>query len=651
MSPLLTDLWRGFGKGEHATDSKIIGGPAALSDGSAGVTDHSALTGVLEDQHHPKVHSHPWNSIEVGDIGSETNRQRTIWATELHVGTLVSDETQVVSNGRITLASGSTRLARDLSPVDTEILVEHNSLASGDRIYMESNGKVEWMSIDSAASGPGPYLYTVTRDLDGSGANQWHLGDTVLNTGATGDHMIEIFSGSGALGATGPTIIAYMRDSGTYNDLTECFAAGHLKDVYDYSSEAHGAAFGKYIAGETWVAADDVNGFRIINGLATLRFQVTPAGVMTIRDSGGAAVFTFDASAGAEFTKPLTIGTSGGIYQGTGTFASPTTGLKLYNSGGIGLLEGYLSGVVQAGFNSSGKIVFGGAAGTLDADGITLEATTTYSAARSLNWEKSDGTLIGYVNAQDLAGSNQLDIRVVSVAGDDSSIGIIALAPTGETSGISLQTQVNSAAKGGITLGSNDPEVMLSAITSIVFNSIALTQWAKITATGIFPGNQTTHHITGDSSKITVSGPLIAGGGSFNTSVLGLEVDSGAEGSVTAEKFQMLVDGATLTITGSFTNERYSYFAPPTITAGSALTVTNAATLYIEGAPVAGGSAAITNPYSLWIDAGLPRIDSASANGSVATVMSNVGPVGSNTAIQEWLTININGTTRYIPCW
>jgi len=40
------------------------------------------------------------------------------------------------------------------------------------------------------------------------------------------------------------------------------------------------------------------------------------------------------------------------------------------------------------------------------------------------------------------------------------------------------------------------------------------------------------------------------------------------------------------------------------------------------------------------------------ANGTVATAMSNLGPVGSNTTIQEWLTIkNAGGTKRYIPCF
>ena len=84
----------------------------------------------------------------------------------------------------------------------------------------------------------------------------------------------------------------------------------------------------------------------------------------------------------------------------------------------------------------------------------------------------------------------------------------------------------------------------------------------------------------------------------------------------------------------------------------ASLTFTNSASLYITGVPVASTNVVFTNPaYSLWIDAGLPRIDSTTANGTVATAMSSLGPVGSNTTIQEWLTIDINGATRYIPCF
>jgi hypothetical protein len=40
------------------------------------------------------------------------------------------------------------------------------------------------------------------------------------------------------------------------------------------------------------------------------------------------------------------------------------------------------------------------------------------------------------------------------------------------------------------------------------------------------------------------------------------------------------------------------------------------------------------------------------ANGAVATTMTSLGPAGSHTTVQEWLTIkNAAGTVRYIPCY
>lgn len=40
------------------------------------------------------------------------------------------------------------------------------------------------------------------------------------------------------------------------------------------------------------------------------------------------------------------------------------------------------------------------------------------------------------------------------------------------------------------------------------------------------------------------------------------------------------------------------------------------------------------------------------ANGSVATAMSSLGPTGSHTTIQKWLTIkDSSGTVLYVPCF
>lgn len=81
-------------------------------------------------------------------------------------------------------------------------------------------------------------------------------------------------------------------------------------------------------------------------------------------------------------------------------------------------------------------------------------------------------------------------------------------------------------------------------------------------------------------------------------------------------------------------------------------TITNAHTLYIEGAPVASTNVTFTNTaYALFVDAGPIRLDATTANGTTATVLGSVGPAGANTTVQEWLTITIGTNVRYIPCF
>ncbi len=82
------------------------------------------------------------------------------------------------------------------------------------------------------------------------------------------------------------------------------------------------------------------------------------------------------------------IGASGGIYQGTGTFASPTTGLKIYRASSIGLLEMWGSGAKQTYMDTDGKLYAGVGAVYLDTDGLTL---TTHESALSarIKWKTS----------------------------------------------------------------------------------------------------------------------------------------------------------------------------------------------------------------------------------------------------------------------
>lgn len=63
--------------------------------------------------------------------------------------------------------------------------------------------------------------------------------------------------------------------------------------------------------------------------------------------------------------------------------------------------------------------------------------------------------------------------------------------------------------------------------------------------------------------------------------------------------------------TGALTTQRALLVEAPTYAFVGASTLTNAATLAITGAPVAGTNATITNPYALWVQGGASRFDGA----------------------------------------
>jgi len=407
------------------------------------------------------------------NIGSLAKKYLTLHCAELWVETLVAQNTIATIGGRI-LVGPTTVLTSDMDTTQTSMFTKHNQMAINDIAYMEADGKVEFMRVTGGPVGGGPYGYTVVRNLDGSGGNLWYAGDAVFNTGTTGDGFMDLYSISAVSGPTkyGPTILGNARNSVTYNDWTEHWAIGNLNGVYGYGVDTYGVAVGKYSTTTSWLSADATNGIRIMRGStqlakwdvdgniligqaaagqdniyisagalsvrnnATERIGLSAAGILTVKDSGGAAVFTFDASAGAEFTKPLTLGTAGGIFQGTGTFASPTTGLKMWNDGGVGRIAGYNAGVLQWYGNTDGKLYWAAGKGCLSATGIDVAISTSYADDRAYNFS-SGGTIYSQLRGYTNAGHNYLGL--IAVPGTENTyIDIAASAYTGKMGRIRL---------------------------------------------------------------------------------------------------------------------------------------------------------------------------------------------------------------------
>lgn len=89
----------------------------------------------------------------------------------------------------------------------------------------------------------------------------------------------------------------------------------------------------------------------------------------------------------------------------------------------------------------------------------------------------------------------------------------------------------------------------------------------------------------------------------------------------------VLYQAGQLTITGASTTYWQNRFLKNNVTAASALTLDNAATVYIDAAPAAAGSATISNAYALWVDAGNVRIDDVAATSGEVTICATTGGV------------------------
>lgn len=86
-------------------------------------------------------------------------------------------------------------------------------------------------------------------------------------------------------------------------------------------------------------------------------------------------------------------------------------------------------------------------------------------------------------------------------------------------------------------------------------------------------------------------------------------------------------------------------FGTPTLAASSAVTVTNAATLYVEGAPTAGSNTTLTNTHAVWIDGGSLRAD-----GDIRTATSPLHSATAPTATTFCTSPSIpnnNGTSAF----
>lgn len=199
------------------------------------------------------------------------------------------------------------------------------------------------------------------------------------------------------------------------------------------------------------------------------------------------------------------------IYQGTGTGDVPITGLKLYNSGGVGRLVGYNTGAEQVVLDTDGRFKWAGGVGVMDATGIVITSATasTGDPAKSYKFAISGveaGGTYGY-----LSGSqNTISMTTQALTGKSSRAEVVSLG-LGTSSGTFARTALSSIADTSVTsiTLTSDPIGSVNArVITAIADAITLTASAGTTIVNGLNVGSATAAATG---QISTSGSVGVG--------------------------------------------------------------------------------------------------------------------------------------------
>jgi hypothetical protein len=332
------------------------------------------------------------------------------------------------SNSRIQITSGAISIInRNGSGVDTTA------------ISLLANGAASFTGTVTAAAGTiGGWTLSVSSLVSGS------AGTTVgLDSGGTNP---AIYAGSATPGSAPFRVTnagVLTATSGTVGGWTLGSSALSATNI----SLISGAANTAHLVAGTGATAGGINsanaGADIVfwaggthADRATSAFRVTAAGALVATSATITGAIT--ASSGS-ITGALTLGASGGIYQGSGTFASPTTGLKIWNDGGTGRIAGYNTGALQWYAGTDGKLYAGGGNVTLDSGGISILSGTLNPSVFKFRTASSNviGSLTSYTSLTysylDILSEGktvtdpgaQIQLRAKDNSGNTAAIGIV----------------------------------------------------------------------------------------------------------------------------------------------------------------------------------------------------------------------------------
>jgi hypothetical protein len=241
---------------------------------------------------------------------------------------------------------------------------------------------------------------------------------------------------------------------------------------------------------------------------------------------------------------------------------------------------------------------FSGGSATTTKPQMLLEPTGTTSTA----WSTS-GTGYGANAASGFAG-NLMDLQVAGASKFAvGSAGSVIMGPNLSTTGAA--PIFSNGGSFPFTLRSNLTATTTGTNIAMNFNgSRTATSGTNINVT--MNGGWAPTSGTGSFVQLDLAGSMNATSTATGT-IRSLYIEPTL---VSVYDFRMIESSAlTVNVLAGSPDQKYNFFGKPTYAAGAGKTLTNTATVQIEGAPVAGTNMTLTNAYALWVQAGLSQFD------------------------------------------
>lgn len=308
-----------------------------------------------------------WNpaATDTYDLGTTALWWRKGYVSEL--------DSMVFAENTVSLVGGWLVVSKDQGVLPAAVAAAATTIdfgkavTSNSFVVFRSAGQVEYIKVLTVSSGT---TYNVTRNLDGSGANDWPAGTPFWVRGVSGNGWIE-------LNAYDTPRISIFQQGADYNTTTELYRVGDLNGAWGYSAETYGFAVGEYAASKANMSWDPTNGLRL-RTYSTTVIQLDNSGNA---DISGKLRLPGTGSALAIGATPPTAANSG-----TGIWID-RTGLYSLEAGVSQVKIDATNGKLYAGKNGSGVDVV-----QFDDDGITIAAEAGVVAGE-IKWR--DSTFLG----------------------------------------------------------------------------------------------------------------------------------------------------------------------------------------------------------------------------------------------------------------